>query len=88
MQFNTPCLQLRDQRCGIYARRPNVCRDYAVSDCTTYAEGTGHKVLFTRPDELMSWLQRERPKMFKRMEAYFGGKWPVQSSARTLQESA
>ncbi|MFO0972298.1 MAG: YkgJ family cysteine cluster protein [Phycisphaerae bacterium] len=77
IQFNTPCLQLRDQRCGIYDRRPVLCRDYAVADCTTYAPGSGQKTLFTRPDEFAAWVQKHRPKTYARLQSYYGGAWPV-----------
>ena len=44
--FNRPCSKLRDGKCAIYADRPRVCRDKAVSveNCAFVIEYTGGSV--------------------------------------------
>lgn len=71
VQFNTPCAELREQRCGFYANRPRICKEYAVDECTTYGEGDPHKHLFTSPDDLFQYLRVHRPKTLRRLEKYY-----------------
>ncbi len=76
VQFNTPCRQLQNRRCGIYSRRPHVCRDYKVDECTTYGEGTGEKYLFRSTDELLAFLRSRRPKTYVRLAARYPDGFP------------
>jgi Fe-S-cluster containining protein len=71
VQFNTPCSELRDKRCGIYPRRPKVCREYEVHDCTTYGEGEAEKFLFKCPEDLFAYLKKRRPKMYAQIATYY-----------------
>lgn len=68
LQFNTRCTELRaDQRCGFYPHRPRICRDYDVTDCTTYAEGDPHTHLFTAPGEFLTYVRDRHPRMHARL---------------------
>lgn len=64
VQFNTPCKKLDDRRCGIYTRRPYVCRGYQVDNCSRYGEGEAEKVLLTCEEDLFRYLAEKRPAMF------------------------
>jgi Fe-S-cluster containining protein len=58
IQFNTPCEKLVDRRCSIYAKRPQVCRDYSTDACERYGEGDSFKVLWKHMEEFDEWLAK------------------------------
>ena len=53
VQFQTRCKNLAaDNRCGIYASRPEICCEYEPGECD-YAGGTyGYDNLFTHPQQI------------------------------------
>ena len=49
---HTQCKHLRpDHRCGIYAVRPQVCREYKTDDCE-YAENWTYERYFETPEQV------------------------------------
>jgi len=76
VQVNTPCLELSEHRCGAYQRRPHICREYEVDECTTYAPGDPDKFLFRNPAELAAWIQTHRPTTFARLAKHYPDGFP------------
>ena len=46
IQFNTKCKQLKNGLCGIYKKRPQICREHSHKECEKNGEGEPHKTLF------------------------------------------
>jgi len=55
------CMYLsRDNRCTIYDKRPDKCREHNPPDCEYF--GKFYDVIFTSPDELNRYFKREKRK--------------------------
>jgi len=67
---NNPCLHLRpDGGCGIYSRRPKVCRDHSSDDCEFGASAIkGYKKYFRSAGALERYC-REKFKTWTRRHA-------------------
>lgn len=76
VQVNTPCQELNNHRCGAYERRPHICREYEVEECTTYAPGDPDKYLFRTPQELVEFVRVHRPKTFERLRKHYADGFP------------
>lgn len=51
--IETTCRHLlQDHRCGIYEKRPQVCRDYSTDNCDYHSGDYGWEQHFTRPEHL------------------------------------
>lgn len=60
----TPCQHLlSDHRCGIYATRPQICRDYSTDDCE-FGDDWVYERLFELPEQIEEYaeavLKRDR----------------------------
>lgn len=63
--FITPCTKLgTDGRCGIYATRPKICKEYSPKSCSR--TGKDHTHLFMTPDALHDFLEEEKKKRKKK----------------------
>lgn len=65
IQFNTRCRHLGpDNRCGIYATRPKICREYSTKGCDYHPDEYEYDYLFTEPEQLEAfareYLRRRR----------------------------
>ena len=71
LMFFSPCDKLLpDGRCGIYATRPQLCRDYSNDYCEFDAPAeAGFKLHFRTYEELNAYCK----KRFKRWESRFAG---------------
>ncbi len=58
IQFNTPCEKLNNTLCGIYEKRPQICREHSIEDCEKYGHGDSHKVLWKNLKEFEKWLEK------------------------------
>ncbi len=60
IMFITPCSHLDSAgRCGIYAQRPEICREYSNDYCEYDSPAEdGFKLYFTRYDELLAYCRR------------------------------
>lgn len=59
VQFDTTCRALtNDEQCGIYEKRPQVCRDYALDECVRHNEEPPEKHLFVTPEDLEAYLAK------------------------------
>lgn len=53
----TPCEHLRtDNRCGIYDRRPQICRDYSTADCE-YEDHAVYDRYFEIADQVEEYIE-------------------------------
>lgn len=73
MEVRNKCRYLDDQnRCTIYERRPDVCREYEVESCE-FSGDTEHKLHFETKEEFDKWWEakrrRERARRKKRTKA-------------------
>jgi Fe-S-cluster containining protein len=69
VQFDTPCEWLKDGRCGHYALRPEVCREYDPADCERYCPTPAEKILLQNEKDLERFLEeREQRRLAKRAE--------------------
>jgi len=82
IQFNTPCEKLEGYRCGDYASRRMVCRDYEVESCHRYCEGEIEKYLFKNETDFLKYLVDKRPVQYQKLKA----KVKIPFSARELKE--
>lgn len=73
VQFNTPCEKLENRRCGYYEDRPQICREYEPKECVRYVEQTPEKYLFKNERDLLDYLEKKRPAVFKKMREKLRG---------------
>lgn len=67
LQFETRCRHLGpDRKCGIYAQRPHICRDFDESSCEVNAldEGTS----FHTPSAFLEFLKERKRPLYKKLE--------------------
>ncbi len=57
LEFITPCKFLdKNNRCTNYEKRPQICRDYNVGECTFYNEYSEEHT-FSNPKEVEEYIQ-------------------------------
>ena len=62
ISFVTPCRHLQaDNRCGIYATRPKICRSYSTDNCDYHSGDYGWEQHFTAAEHLDAY-RREHAK--------------------------
>ena len=68
--IETRCRHLQeDKRCGIYAQRPVICREFDDTTCEVNCPGGG--LTFETPEAFLRYLQGWRPRLYRRvMEEY------------------
>ena len=60
--IHTPCRHLQaDQRCGVYATRPQICRDYSTKDCE-YDEHWVYQRYFETSEQLEEYVEAVLPR--------------------------
>ncbi len=65
--FPAECENLMpDGLCGVYAHRPQVCRDYDVDGCEGTSAEPPEKVRFDDGAALVAWLRQKRPALHER----------------------
>ncbi|HEY7412984.1 MAG TPA: YkgJ family cysteine cluster protein [Vicinamibacteria bacterium] len=66
--FATRCRHLQDDLlCGIYERRPHVCRTFDNTTCEVNSEGG---TSFETPGAFLEWVRRRRPRLFRSLPAH------------------
>lgn len=54
------CKHLRpDNRCGVYAERPRLCRSYTTDNCDWHGGDYNYQHLFTSAEQLVDYAQKE-----------------------------
>lgn len=77
VQFNSPCEKLEGHLCGHYPERPQMCREYAVKECSRYGEGESEeKFLFKNEKDLFDYMIKRRPAMFSKLKAKLNLRYP------------
>ncbi|MCH7527496.1 MAG: YkgJ family cysteine cluster protein [Planctomycetes bacterium] len=55
VQFRTRCKHLQaDFRCGIYEKRPAICREYKADGCDYVGGDYGYKHVFTESEQIVA----------------------------------
>src|SRR5262245_39580218 len=63
VQFETTCRFLTpERRCGIYATRPHICREFSEQECEVNT-GDGDGLTFYTPAAFMAHLKQTRPRV-------------------------
>jgi Fe-S-cluster containining protein len=79
VQFESTCQYLQpDHRCGIYATRPHICREFSAQDCEVNTGDDGHT--FYTAAEFLLHLKQERPRVHSLVQKSFA---PPDEPART-----
>ena len=70
VKFESTCRQLTPQGlCGVYETRPAICRDFDWRDCEMHMkDDPPDKWLFESAESFLAWLEKQRPKAFKRFQ--------------------
>lgn len=64
VQFETRCRYLtEDRRCGIYATRPHICREFSEQECEINTGDDGHT--FYTAAAFMKYLKETRPRVHR-----------------------
>jgi Fe-S-cluster containining protein len=64
VQFESRCRHLLDDnKCGIYAKRPHICREYSEVSCEVNSDGTG--TTFYAPDEFLNYLALNHKRIYR-----------------------
>lgn len=90
IQFNTPCRALQaDHRCGVYERRPAICREYSTAGCDYRPGGYEYEHLFTDPEQIevfaAEFLKKKRLRARRRRERVRKGVAGVRSGVVRLR---
>jgi Fe-S-cluster containining protein len=64
VQFETTCRYLTaDRRCGVYATRPHICREFSEQDCEVNT-GDGDGQTFYTVAAFMEYLKQAKPRVY------------------------
>lgn len=76
IKFESRCENLTSQGlCGIYERRPAICKDFDWRDCEQHVRDEApDKWLFERAEDFLRWFERQRPKAYDRYRAFLAAK--------------
>lgn len=62
LEFKTKCKALKNKRCSVYNKRPQMCRDYDQSECTHYNNEPAEKFLFENVKQFEKYLSDKKKK--------------------------
>ncbi|HOA74329.1 MAG TPA: YkgJ family cysteine cluster protein [Phycisphaerae bacterium] len=67
MQINRPCKELLpDNRCGVYEKRPAICREYTTKNCDWHGDDYDYEHLFTEADQIEQYAKQYLAEQRKR----------------------
>jgi Fe-S-cluster containining protein len=70
LEFKTPCRHLTAAKtCGIYEERPHICSEFSWTECEVTTRERAWKHRFETYDQLLAWMQVQRPKSYRRYVA-------------------
>jgi uncharacterized protein len=77
VKFESRCENLTPQGlCGIYERRPAICKDFDWRDCERHVkDDPPDKWLFGSAPEFLAWLAKRRPKAHARYQEFLARKY-------------
>jgi uncharacterized protein len=59
VSVGTPCRHLDAQsRCTVYARRPQICREYSSDGCDYRGGDYEYKLFFTHPEQIVEYAKK------------------------------
>jgi len=67
--FETPCDWLKDGRCGHYAHRPEICREYDPAECERYCPSPAEKIMLKNEKDLDEFLAERARRSARRKAA-------------------
>lgn len=72
VSFDSRCEHLTPQGlCGIYERRPDICRDFDWRECEMHLkDDPADKLLFRTAGEFLDWLRAKRPRAYARFQEW------------------
>jgi Fe-S-cluster containining protein len=71
VHFEARCKNLGEGfLCGVYARRPHICRGFDNRSCEVNDPGHG-SLTFREPREFLAWLRAEKPRVYAQIEAEY-----------------
>jgi Fe-S-cluster containining protein len=72
VKFESRCRHLTEHGlCGVYEHRPAICRDFDWRDCEMHVKDEPpDKHLFESAEAFLAWLEGQRPKAWKRFQAW------------------
>lgn len=63
IEFKTKCKNLKkNQLCGDYQNRPNICREYSPKECTRWGDDPEDKYRFENAKQFLDWLKTKGKK--------------------------
>jgi len=70
VEFRTTCdEQLKDNRCGIYDRRPKICREHGIAEGECEYYDTPYQEYFSHEDDFLKYLVEHKKEWeFKRLK--------------------
>ncbi|MGH7724751.1 MAG: hypothetical protein ACREOU_04920 [Candidatus Eiseniibacteriota bacterium] len=72
VQFETRCEKLSPQgHCTVHGRHPALCKDYDPRSCERRAPMDDLRARFHDGEELLAWLEKNRPVQYRRYRAWF-----------------
>ncbi|MFH1972279.1 MAG: YkgJ family cysteine cluster protein [archaeon] len=65
VEFRTPCTQLdKNNKCKIYNKRPDMCKNHEEDNCVKNGEGDVHKLKFDTIEEVDEYIEKvAKPKI-------------------------
>ena len=74
IKFDARCEHLDAHgMCKVYDRRPSICKEFDWRECENHLtpeDGPADKWLWHTADDFLAWLERQRPKAFKRYQRF------------------
>lgn len=65
LEFVTRCGYLKNNRCVGYEKRPNICRDYGLQDCTANMKRQDARIFFLKPEDVEKYVAERWPRKKK-----------------------
>lgn len=94
ISMTTTCRHLQpDYRCGIYATRPKICRDYSTDNCDYHSGDYGWERHFATPEHLDAYvrdvfLREKRQRRTRRTRSRRGVRVKLRTRNRSLESFA
>lgn len=87
IQVNRKCKELLpDNRCGIYEKRPTICREYTTDGCDWHSDVYDYELLFTEAEQLERYMHEYLRE--KRRKAAARRRRAAKTAARRKQGAA
>ena len=65
IEFKTNCKHIKDNKCSIYEKRPQVCRDHELDSCEMNGEGDPYEIIFRNIKDVEDYMEKNNIKQFK-----------------------